>query len=200
MRRRVRIAAAALLGAVAFASNVSAAELAAGLRDFLATYRCGVVEALESIHVRGDRSTETDRFAVLQSDTTREHYVQCIFTDNDAAMYCEAASGYHAPEETRFQLAPSEIAVLKRLGFATDVPKGNFYRTIDTKSARDISKAADLILSTLYEVYGVRGKDLRWADVPLTPEIEGTAPECVPLGWEWVAVKREANLDNAVLP
>lgn len=179
----MRIAATALLGAATFASNVSAAELAAGLQDFLATYRCGVVEALESIHTRGDRSTQTDRFAVLQSDTTREHYVQCIFTDNDTAMYCEAASGYQTPKETRFQLAPERMAVLKRLGFATDVPEGNFHRTIDTKSTRDFSKAADLILSTLYEVYGVRGADLRWAEIPLTPELEGTQPECVPLGW-----------------
>lgn len=184
MKQGLRITIAAALGvATAMPATGQAAEMASGLQEFLATYRCGVVEALESIHARGDRLAQDERFAVLQSRTTRQHYVQCRFTDNDTAMFCEAASGYYGPKELRFQLAPAEISALKRLGFTTDVMRGNFHRIIDTKTTRDFSKAADIILSTFYEVYGVRGEDLRWADVPLTPEIEGMPLDCLPIGW-----------------
>jgi hypothetical protein len=183
MGRRLRIGTAAVCWVAAFAwSESEAAEIAAGLRDFLATYRCAVVVRLERMHARGDRSTQTERFIILESRRARQHYVQCIFTENDTEMFCEAASGFYAPEASRFQLTPQELVALKRLGFTTDGSMGNFHRVIGTKSPADFAKVADLMLSTLYEVYGVRGSGLGWGLVPLTPELEGIPTHCVPIG------------------
>ncbi len=74
------------------------------------------------------------------------------------------------------------MAAVKRLGFTTDDSSGNFNRYIDTKSAKDFPAVADLMLSALHDVFGVRGLDLTWGDVPLTPELQGVPSVCVPIG------------------
>jgi hypothetical protein len=134
------------------------------------------------MHAHGDRSVQWDRFLILGSRSAREHYVQCIFTDNDTEMHCEAASGFYAPKALQFHLAPPQMAALKRLGFSTDASMGNFQRDIDTRKPADLPAVSDLMLSTLYEVYGVRGSDLQWGRAPLTPELKGVPTSCVPIG------------------
>ena len=109
-----------------------------------------------------------------------EYYVQCIFTDNDTAMYCEAASGFYAP--VPFRMNSASMDALKRFGFTTDGSKGNFHRSIDSIGPADFPKIAENILSTLYSVYGVHaGSDLEWK-TPLAPEIKGVPSVCVPIG------------------
>jgi hypothetical protein len=82
-------------------SAASAADAGEALRNFLATYRCAVVERLERMHARGDRSSQTDLFLIL-AVRSKPKYVQFIFTDSDTAMYCEATSGFYAPVASRF--------------------------------------------------------------------------------------------------
>ncbi len=96
-RRRFRAVVLACIASLS-ADIAIAADGHSDLQNFLSTYRCAVVERLERMHARGDRSVQWDRFLILASRQAPEHYVQCIFTDNDTEMFCEAASGFYAPD------------------------------------------------------------------------------------------------------
>jgi hypothetical protein len=92
-----------------------AAGAADGLQNFLATYRCAVVERLELTHARADQAGKGE-FLILAPRSARERYVQCIFHDKDTAIFCEAASGFYKPPVWR-TLDANAMAALKRLGF-----------------------------------------------------------------------------------
>jgi hypothetical protein len=74
------------------------------------------------------------------------------------------------------------MAALKRLGFSTDSSKGNYARDIQGITRADFPRIADIILTALYEVYGVHlGTELEW-QAPFAPESKGVPSSCVPIG------------------
>jgi hypothetical protein len=152
----------ALLAAGAFAVAVTSGPVAADgddLGSFLSAFRCPVALRLASIHARGDREREDERFLILalaQGDTS---YVQCAFFDEDRRMMCEAASGYYdAPEGAprHVYLPAKSVAALASLGFSTDDSHGNFQRVMETADPSDFVSVAEVLLSALYETYGAR--------------------------------------------
>src|SRR5262249_12775229 len=101
------------------------------LRDFLAAYRCPVVDRLDRIHAHGDAPQGLNRYITI---TVPEHvhgYVQCIFNDHRTRLLCEAASGFYLNKlkgKHTFRLEGAELVALTALGFSTDDSAGNFRR------------------------------------------------------------------------
>jgi hypothetical protein len=152
------------------------------LRTFLLTYRCAVVERLQIIHENRER--EMDRFLILALKFKPQSYVQCLFLDGDRRMLCEASSGFYATPEVvdrQYWLSPERVATLAQFGFSTDDSHGNFQRMIEFEGEPDFAAIADLILSTLYEVYDARaGSQLEWKS-PLA-DIDPRHSACIPIG------------------
>lgn len=127
---------------------------------FIENNRCDIVERLRSIHERGPRSTSQDRFLIAAPFGAPEHYVQCIFFDDDTKMFCEAASGRYGITGDLLD-APSSDATtaLKTLGFALEEPHRNFTREIEIGSGPDLDRVADLMLGALHDGYHVGSED-----------------------------------------
>jgi len=188
MGRPVPILTAFLLYALCFAQPCAAGEERlkvegpTELQEFLATYRCAVAERLAIIHANRDR--EMDRFLIIALKFVPENYVQCLFLDGDRRMLCEASSGFYAQlpgENQHYRVSAEGLAALARLGFSTDGNEGNFQRIVAFSGDPDLESVATLILSTLYEVYGVRlGSQLEWKS-PLA-HIDRYNSVCVPIG------------------
>lgn len=155
--RRARIVAAVAL-AVAAAPGPCAAD-DDELGSFLSAFRCPVTLRLSSIHARGDRKREDERFLILALAHNEISYVQCAFFDDDRRVMCEAASGYYdAPEGAprTVHLPAESVAALAKLGFSTDDSHGNFQRVIETPDPSAFALVADVLLTALYQSYGAR--------------------------------------------
>ena len=129
------------------------------LGSFLSAYRCPVTLRLASIHARGDRKREDERFLILALAQSELSYVQCEFFDDDQQMMCEAASGFYAAPKgaPRTAYLPAHsVAALAKLGFSTDDSHGNFQRVVETPDPSDFAAVAEVLLTTLYETYGAR--------------------------------------------
>jgi len=171
-----------LLG-VALATMLAASAAradSADLANFLATYRCDVVERLGMIH---PGRAPKDRYLILAIKEGPRGSVQCLFVENDARLLCEAESGFYAQkagEPRQFRVSPEGIAVLARLGFSTDDSEGNYQRLIPLDGGGDFSAIADVILTALYEAYGARiDSRLEW-EAPLAPG-KGLLVRCAPV-------------------
>jgi len=185
---RMGVVLAIIVGLASVAPSAAEPELpraegeAMSLNTFLLTYRCAVVERLAIIHE--NREQDVDRFFVLSLKHRMQSYVQCIFLDGDQRMLCEAASGFYATpavQDRAYRLPPYRVAALDRLGFSTDDSEGNFQKMIEFDGVPDLAAVADLILSTLYEVYDARvGSNLKW-DSPLA-DFDPRESDCVPIG------------------
>jgi hypothetical protein len=171
----------AALGLIAALMVSQAAAARDSFHDLLSVYRCEVVHRLEQIYATGDPASDRDRFIAVTVPGHPHGYVQCIFHDNQTALYCEAASGYWYDKEgspRTFRQSPEAVAALARLGFDTDDSKGNFKTDIGLADPPDFNAAADFILRALHDGYGARGDmNLRF-NVPFAPKAPST---CVPV-------------------
>jgi hypothetical protein len=157
------------------------AQAADDLRAFLANHRCAVVERLELIHARGNRSRSHNRFLVVALEQHGQSYVQCLFVTQDTRMLCEAASGFYAQrtgEPRRFRLAPEAVAALGRLGFSTDDTQGNYRRELELGRPPKLVAVADLMLSALYEGYGARLDTRLKLTAPMVPRVKREFSKC----------------------
>ena len=106
------------------------------------------------LHDQFQAIPQTERpFSNDRSGSQRGHYVQCLFFDNDTKLLCEAASGYY-DRPNRSRLSDEALATLQLLGFDMDDSQGNFIARLDAAQAGDLTKAAELMLSALYDAYG----------------------------------------------
>lgn len=125
--------------------------------EFLAKYRCSVIQRLRMIYTNRDR--EMDRYLILASRHDGAHYTQCLFIDNDTRVLCEASSGYYTALEGQPRLynpGPTTRAQLAKLGFSLDDLDGNFQRFHPVRNDDDLGAIANLLLSTMYLAYRVR--------------------------------------------
>ncbi|GJE61939.1 TY-Chap domain-containing protein [Methylobacterium trifolii] len=124
---------------------------------FVATHHCEILSRLWRIYDRGPHDTSKDRFLAVTLAGRPQSYVQCIFTDDDARMLCEAASGAYRGRDDpdRGVALPAEsIAALRRLGFEQPDRKGNFEMTVDLGSPPRLDDVARLMLVALHDAYG----------------------------------------------
>ena len=156
-RRGARSSAVMMLG-IAFASTSDAASDGRDRAAFIEAHRRAVVTQLNSIHLRGPRSTSRDRFLAVSVVRADQRYVQCIFFDGDTKMYCEASSGAYAqaPDATDHLLSASSKAALHRLGFVQTSPKQNYEREISLGTPPDFDAVADLMIGALHDAYEAR--------------------------------------------
>lgn len=149
-----------------------AAERTSELERFLLDNRCAVLERLAYIHTHGDVAGP-NRFLILAIKNFPQRYVQCLFQEGDSKILCEASSGFYfdKPDEPRqLKVKPRKEKILGRLGFSTDGSEGNYQRMIELGNPPDLLKVADLMLTTLYEVYGAQAGVALELKAPLVPE------------------------------
>ena len=161
-KTKFRIRSCALSAVLLFANAVSGADDPA-LSAFLSLYRCTIVERLEKIH-KVDFAQEMNRYLILDRRDQDHSFVQCIFYERDTKMRCEASSGFYSPppgHPKHFKLTADGVAKLARHGFSTDATQGNYIRELAIRSPKDITAAADFLLTVFHEVYGAR------VDIPI---------------------------------
>lgn len=161
---------------------VSAGPAAAdSFHDLLVNYRCEVVNRLEQIYRTGDPSKDRDRFIAITVLPHPHGYVQCIFHDNQTALYCEAASGWWFDKEGEprtFHQPAAAVAALARMGFDTDDSQGNFKIDLPIAEPPDFNAAADFILRALHDGYGARADTRLQFNAPFAPKTPST---CIPV-------------------
>jgi hypothetical protein len=170
----------ALAAALVTPTGVCAAERAASLRDFLAEYRCPVVDRLQQMHAAFDVSHPQNWFLIVYLAARSNDYVQCVF-DTKTQLVCEAASGFYdgvASEPRTRWLPKSDVAALGRLGFSTDDSAGNFQAWVDVTDPPDYGAIADLTLTALHDGFGARAGVTLGFEAPLAPHASLT---CVPV-------------------
>ncbi|GJD55980.1 hypothetical protein MTDSW087_01109 [Methylobacterium dankookense] len=155
-----------------------AAEAAPTTRDqFVTDHLCAVRTRLTRIHQRGPHDTSRNRFLVVAIRGDPQSYVQCIFTDEDRTMLCEASSGVYRDRDDagiRRHLRPDAVSALHRLGFSQPDPKRNFQRTVDLGMPPDLDIPARLILTALYDAYDGAGAQALDMHAPMA----GGEPAC----------------------
>lgn len=157
---------------LALSQPTLAAERASELERFLLDNRCAVLERLAYIHTHGDVAGP-NRFLILAIKNFPQRYVQCLFLEGDSKILCEASSGFYfnKPDEPRqLTVKPHKEEILGRLGFSTDVSEGNYQRMIELGNPPDLLEVADLMLTTLYEVYGAQVGVVLELEAPLVPD------------------------------
>jgi len=160
---------------------LAGAQDGGGFRQFLAAYRCAVVDRLERIYEAGDPSSHYDRFIAISVVGHPHGYVQCMFYDNRSKLLCEAASGYYfdAEDEPRtFWLSREALAVLRGLGFSTEDVQGNHALELDVATPPDFNAIADLILKALYGAYDARANSSLSFNAPFAPR---ESSSCIPV-------------------
>lgn len=179
MRDRRSTKAALALGTALLASAVHGQD-GDQLRTFLAGYRCEIVDRLGEIHASPDRKA---RYIVLSDRSRPEHYVQCLFIEDDMRMLCEVASGFYLTKEgeSRIKLvSPRGFSALERLGFSGNDAEGNFQTFVDTATDADFPAVADLMLTALYRGYEKRRPPSLKIEAPLGPGGRGIGAQCTP--------------------
>lgn len=172
-------AATAWLGALIFDPSFSAiAAPGDSLHDLLSVYRCEVVQRLEQIYATGDPKLDDDRFLAVTVPEHPHGYVQCIFHDEQTAIYCEASSGFYYDEPRTFHQAPETIDALARLGFNMDDRQGNFSVDFSIDAPPDFNAIADFMLRVLHDGYGARANTNLKFNAPFAPGVPST---CVPV-------------------
>ena len=118
-----------------------------------------IVEHLLAIHERGNRSNPDNRYFILALTHHPQRFVQCIFHDIDTTLLCEASSGRYGPapgQPHTLQLSAESAVVLTRLGFTEPHGIANYSQEIALGDPPDFEGTAELLLETMYEVYGAR--------------------------------------------
>ncbi len=168
--------------AVAFGLPIVAvAQPADTFHDLLVEYRCPVVDRLEQIYGTGDPASSRDRFLAITIPHATQSYVQCMFHDNNAKFYCEAASGFYfdaAGKPRTFHHPPTVIAALGRLGFSTDDSAGNFKIDLDVSDPPNFNTLADFMLKALHDGYDARADMKLQFNAPFAPR---ATSKCIPV-------------------
>jgi hypothetical protein len=160
--------------------GAAATDAPVDLEAFRSKFRCDVLERLAYIHMHGDRAGP-DRFIVVAVEGYPQAYVQCIFIDGDTKMLCEASSGYFAQlpgKQRRFRIKPRGVHILEELGFSIDDSDGNYQRMVELGRPADLLAIADLILTTLYRVYGAEHATALEFKAPLAPDSAPSLARC----------------------
>jgi hypothetical protein len=168
--------------ALTLLAETAAAE-DADLRNFIATYRCAIVERLKIVHAN---PAQRDRYFIFSLKRDKQAYVQCLFLADRPNMLCEASSGFYLTKpgkpRSSWRVPPDRLAALAQLGFSTDDSAGNYQLMLDLRAGADIGAIADLILTAIYQGYGARiGTPMSW-NAPLIPRDDDSEGRCTPIG------------------
>jgi len=162
--RIISVCLIALLLAQTVAAKTAAP--AGDLDQFIATYRCAVLEILKRIH--GQPLDRPDRYLILSVDD-KQRYVQCHFEEDDKVMYCEASSGLYAQPRTLLRLSRAQRAAIAALGFARQGDELNFQETRALDGESGLWDIAGLMLEALYRGYGASLKRKLFMTAPYVP-------------------------------
>ncbi len=131
-------------------------------------HRCHLASEL---HHTALHAAKVDRFVVAGLARSPQSYVQCYLMRDGGSAVCEASSGFYAQEEDEprvFSVSPFGVTALRRLGF-TGGKSGNFRQVVTLRREADLLAVADLMLATLFRVYGARADSRIDWNAPLAP-------------------------------
>ena len=181
LRRLRNVVLVTCLGVVSFPAE---AADEGSLQAFLKAHHCVVMETLLRIRAVEEaprRPKSKNRYIILSLEADASNFAQCIFFENDTKAWCEAASGCYLtkPGEPRIVIhTPRTIQALAELGFDTTVAEGNFKLETDARTDQDIKSLVTLMLTALYQGFGVRDGMRLKIDAPLA---KGHTSRCHPL-------------------
>lgn len=161
------------------AGPASADGAAPSLRALSRAFRCEIVDRLTRI-AAGDSATSKGRFIAISPTSRPDAYVQCIFVEHEAALFCEAASGAYDPRdaEGRRGLPPGDPARLAELGFTAESPDKNLARRVPLGRDGDLGPVANLMLRALHDGFGVVMPVTLTIRAPHGQRPRGTQPVC----------------------
>lgn len=141
---------------------------------------CEITGRLHAIHLS---PKPTDRFLIVAVHDRPQAYVQCLLSNQDQEILCEASSGFYArlPGEPRDPVPPAVLALMEAAGFSTDASEGNFQRLRNVDAVGPtFQDTAETLLGLLYDAYGARrGTELEYTSPLARPDAmaaEGCAP------------------------
>lgn len=179
-----KVSVCSLLAAAVLVNCVALARADDELKDFIAQYKCAIVERLELLHIH---PRDRDRFLIVEMVGRNQSFVQCLFSDQNPrqnSMLCEAASGAYEARRTRVpfvKMSAEALSALAALGFATDDTDGNYPREVTYTETQEFGTTAELLLTALFQAYGARLGIPLTLRAPLAP-VSPQRSRCIPIG------------------
>ena len=152
MRRIAKLFCIAL--PVGLAIGCAGAQTDDTLETLLHFRQCLLSAELQAVYERPATVEGRARFLTVTVTERPAAFVQCMFAGG--AVICEASAFDGSAEAHKTPLPPRSVAALQKLGFAAE-PDGknfSFWRAFQGKP--DFDAVAVLMLTALYDAYGVR--------------------------------------------
>ena len=152
MHHTIKLLCLALLGG--FTMGCAAAQTDDTLETLLYFRRCELSAELQAVYERPAEAEGRGRFLTLTVTDRPAAFVQCMIAGG--AVLCEASAFDGGTELSKIPLPPRSVAALQKLGF-TAAPDGkNFPYRRAFRGKPDFDAIAVLMLTALYDAYGVR--------------------------------------------
>ncbi len=152
MHQTIKLLCLALLGG--FAMGCAAAQSDDTLETLLHFRKCPLSAELEAVYKRPAEVEGRARFLTLTVTERPAAFVQCMVAGG--AVICEASAFDGGTELSKIPLLPQSVAALQKLGFAAAPDGKNFSYSRAFRGKPDFDAIAVLMLTALYDAYGVR--------------------------------------------
>jgi hypothetical protein len=152
MRRIATLLCAALLASLAV--GCAAAQTDDTLETLLYFRKCPLSAELQAVYERPAEVEGRGRFLTVTVTDRPAAFVQCMIAGG--AAICEASAFDGGTELSKIPLPPQSVAALQKLGFAAAPDGKNFPYRRAFRGKPDFDAIAVLMLTALYDAYGVR--------------------------------------------
>ena len=150
-RPAVLLCAAALAG---LAAERVIAQADDTLETLLHFRKCPLNLYLEAVYKYPAKVEGRARFLTVTVTERTAAFVQCTFSDS--AVICEASAFDGGTEANKTPLPLQSVAALQRLGFVVELEDKNLTYRRPFRGSPDFDAIAVLMLTALYDAYGVR--------------------------------------------
>lgn len=152
MRRKAILFYAVLLASLAV--GCAAAQTDDTLKTLLLFRKCPLNFELEAVYERPAEVEGRGRFLTTTVTDRPAAFVQCMVAGG--AVICEASAFDGGTELSKIPLPPQSVGALQKLGFAAAPDGKNFPYRRAFRGKPDFDAIAVLMLTALYDAYGVR--------------------------------------------
>jgi len=152
MHPTIKLLCAAWLAGLAV--GYAAAQTDDTLETLLHFRKCPLSAQLQAVYERPAKVEGRARFLTVTVTERPAAFVQCMIADG--AVICEASAFDGSTEANKTPLPPRSVAALQKLGFAAAPDGRNFPYRRALRGKPDFDAIAVLMLTALYDAYGVR--------------------------------------------
>jgi hypothetical protein len=154
MRGTIKLPCAALLAGLAV--GCAAAQTDDTLETLLYFRRCELSSELQAVYERPAEVEGRGRFLTVTVTERPAVFVQCTIADG--AVICEASAFDGSTEANKTPLPARSVAALRKLGFTAEPDGKNLTYRRAFRGKPDFDAIAVLMLTALYDAYGVRAE------------------------------------------